>query len=132
MNKYVQPVTSIFKNLPKTLKWRSFLMNDLNLLTDIPLIIRKDSEKHDLNKIILMLTYAKLLETCGWRITHLQDCPLLFHIRMNNNGLKNLMMISNFPLGLLCKTARTTNLCRKKNSPSIAVFLSELLLINTI
>ncbi len=25
---------------------------------------------------ILMLTYAKLLETCGWKITHLTDCPL--------------------------------------------------------
>ncbi len=25
---------------------------------------------------ILMFTYAKLLETCGWNITHLMDCPL--------------------------------------------------------
>jgi hypothetical protein len=25
---------------------------------------------------ILMFTYAKLLETCGWKITHLTDCPL--------------------------------------------------------
>jgi len=25
---------------------------------------------------ILMFTYAKLLETCGWKITHLMDYPL--------------------------------------------------------
>jgi len=25
---------------------------------------------------ILMVTYAKLLETSGWKITHLLDCPL--------------------------------------------------------
>ncbi|MDA3787808.1 MAG: hypothetical protein PF503_04875 [Desulfobacula sp.] len=23
-----------------------------------------------------MLTYAKLLETCGWKVSHLLDCPL--------------------------------------------------------
>ena len=50
LNKFIQPVESIFKNLPRPLKWQSFLMNDLNLLTDIPLIVQKESEKHDLNK----------------------------------------------------------------------------------
>jgi ParB family transcriptional regulator, chromosome partitioning protein len=50
LNKFIQPVESIFKNLYKPLKWQSFLMNDLNLLTDIPLIVQKESEKHDLNK----------------------------------------------------------------------------------
>ena len=28
------------------------------------------------NNAILMFTYAKLLETCGWKITHLMNCPL--------------------------------------------------------
>ncbi len=28
------------------------------------------------NTAILMLTYAKLLESCGWKVTHLTDCPL--------------------------------------------------------
>ena len=23
-----------------------------------------------------MLTYTKLLETCGWKVSHLLDCPL--------------------------------------------------------
>ncbi|MDA3790797.1 MAG: hypothetical protein PF503_20170, partial [Desulfobacula sp.] len=35
-HKYVGQVESIFKKLPKPLKWRSFLLNDLILLTDIP------------------------------------------------------------------------------------------------
>jgi len=50
LNKYVQPVTAIFKNLPKSLKWQSFLAHDLNLLTDIPLKVQKASVKLDLNK----------------------------------------------------------------------------------
>ncbi|MBU1698010.1 MAG: hypothetical protein KKD21_13385 [Proteobacteria bacterium] len=36
LNKFVQQVEIVFKNLPKPLKWQSFLMNDLILLTDIP------------------------------------------------------------------------------------------------
>lgn len=28
------------------------------------------------DKAILMSTYIRLLETCGWKITHLLDCPL--------------------------------------------------------
>jgi len=33
--KFIEQVESIFKNLPKPLKWQSFLNNDLILLTDI-------------------------------------------------------------------------------------------------
>ena len=36
LNKFIQQLESIFKNLPKPLKWRSFLNNDLIILTDIP------------------------------------------------------------------------------------------------
>jgi len=50
LHKFVQQVESIFKNLPKPLKWRSFLTHDLILLTDIPLKVQKASVKHDLNK----------------------------------------------------------------------------------
>ena len=49
-NKFIGQVESIFKTLPKPLKWQSFLMNDLILLTDIPLKVQKASVKHDLNK----------------------------------------------------------------------------------
>ena len=49
-HKYVELVESIFKNLPKPLKWRSFLTHDLILLTDIPSIVQTASVKHDLNK----------------------------------------------------------------------------------
>ena len=48
--KFMEQVESIFKNLPKPLRWRSFLNNDLILLTDIPLNVRDASVKHDLNK----------------------------------------------------------------------------------
>ncbi len=50
LHKFVQQVESILKNLPKPLKWRSFLTHDLILLTDIPLKVQKASVKHDLNK----------------------------------------------------------------------------------
>jgi len=43
LNKFIQQVESIFKNLPKPLEWRSFLNNDLILLTDIPSKVQKAS-----------------------------------------------------------------------------------------
>ncbi|MBT6339011.1 MAG: hypothetical protein HOJ48_06910 [Desulfobacula sp.] len=49
-NKYVGQVESIFKNLPKPLKWQSFLIHDLILLTDIPSNVQKASVKLDLNR----------------------------------------------------------------------------------
>ena len=48
--KFIEQVESIFKNLPKPLKWLSFLLNDLILLTDIPLKVQTASVKYDLNK----------------------------------------------------------------------------------
>jgi len=48
--KYIEQVESIFKRLPKPLKWRSFRNNDLILLTDIPLNVQTASVKHGLNK----------------------------------------------------------------------------------
>jgi len=49
-NKFIGQVESIFNNLPKPLKWQSFLVNDLILLTDIPLKVQTASVKHGLNK----------------------------------------------------------------------------------
>jgi len=49
-NKFIGQVESIFKNLPKPLKWQSFLMNDIILLTDIPSKVQKASVRHSLNK----------------------------------------------------------------------------------
>jgi len=49
-HKFMGQVEFIFKNLPKPLEWRSFLNNDLILLTDIPSIVQTASVKHDLNK----------------------------------------------------------------------------------
>jgi hypothetical protein len=50
LNNYVQQVESIFDNLLKPLMWRSFLMHDLTLLTDIPSKVQKASVKCNLNK----------------------------------------------------------------------------------
>jgi hypothetical protein len=50
LNNFVQQVESIFDNLPKPLMWRSFLMHDLTLLTDIPYKVQKASVKCNLNK----------------------------------------------------------------------------------
>jgi len=44
-HKFMEQVELIFKNLPKPLKWQSFLMNDLILLIDIPLKVQKASVK---------------------------------------------------------------------------------------
>jgi hypothetical protein len=49
-NKFIGQAESIFNNLPKPLKWQSFLMNDLILFTDIPAKVQKASIKHSLNK----------------------------------------------------------------------------------
>ena len=49
-NKFVKQVEMVLKNLPKPLKWRSFLIHDLILLTDIPSKVQKASVKHGLNK----------------------------------------------------------------------------------
>ena len=49
-HKFMGQVELIFKNLPKPLEWRSFLNNDLILLTDIPLKVQKASVKYDQNK----------------------------------------------------------------------------------
>nr|MDA3787950.1 hypothetical protein [Desulfobacula sp.] len=49
-HKFMEQVELIFKNLPKPLQWRSFLNNDLILLTDIPSIVQEASVKHGLNK----------------------------------------------------------------------------------
>jgi hypothetical protein len=43
-------VESILKKLPKPFERRSFMKNDLILLTDIPSEVYKESVKHDLNK----------------------------------------------------------------------------------
>ena len=49
-NKYVGQVELTFSNLPKSLKCKSFGMQGLILLTDIPLKVQKASVKLDLNK----------------------------------------------------------------------------------
>ena len=49
-HKFMGQVESIFKNLPKPLKWQFFLLHDLVLLTGIPSKVQKASVKRSLNK----------------------------------------------------------------------------------
>ncbi|RLC29032.1 hypothetical protein DRH13_06300, partial [Candidatus Woesebacteria bacterium] len=49
LNKFIQQVAKIFKNLPKPLEWRSFYNNDLNLIVQTPQEVRDASIQHDLN-----------------------------------------------------------------------------------
>jgi len=48
----------------------AFLNADFRDFQGIP-AFDEDSENG-----ILVLEYAKLLENCGWKVTHLIDCPL--------------------------------------------------------
>jgi len=50
LNNFIQQVESNFKNIAKLLKWQSFMIHVLTLLTDIPLKVQKASVKLDLNK----------------------------------------------------------------------------------
>jgi len=59
LNKFIQQVETTFNNLPKPLKWQSFLMNDLILLTDIPLMVSKMQEKRTLGIIRRTLIIGK-------------------------------------------------------------------------
>jgi len=49
-HKFMEQVESIFKNLPKPLRRRSFLNNDLIFLTDIPLKVQTASEVKKTNR----------------------------------------------------------------------------------
>ncbi len=50
LNKFVQQVEKIFKNLPKSLEWRSFSNHDLNLIVETGQEVRDVAIRHKLNK----------------------------------------------------------------------------------
>lgn len=50
LNKFVQQVARIFKNLPKPLEWRSFFNHDLPLLIDFCEEVREASMQNRLNR----------------------------------------------------------------------------------
>jgi len=50
LNKFIQQVEKIFKNLPKSLEWRSFYINDLPLLMDISEEVQEVSIQHHLSQ----------------------------------------------------------------------------------
>ena len=89
-NKYVGQVESIFKNLPKPLKWQSFLMHDLILLTDIPSIVQEASVKHGLNKAQTK-ALARLEQVSG-RVFHEVIQKGFLPIKDQNNLLPQLKL----------------------------------------
>ncbi len=50
LNKFVQQVEQIFKNLPKSLEWRSFYNHDLPILMDISKEVQKISIQPQLSE----------------------------------------------------------------------------------
>jgi len=68
--KFFKDLFSLMREHSKPSTRMAFLNADFRDFQGIPAF----DENPD--NAILMLTYAKLLETCGWKISHLLDCPL--------------------------------------------------------
>ena len=68
--KFFKDIFSLMKEHSKPSSRIAFLNADFRDFQGIP-AFDEDSEN-----AILLLEYAKLLENCGWKITHLIDCPL--------------------------------------------------------
>ncbi|WP_299979696.1 ParB/RepB/Spo0J family partition protein [Desulfobacula sp.] len=94
LHKFVQQVESIFKNLPKPLKWRSFLTHDLILLTDIPSNVQKASVKHDLNKAQTK-ALAKLEQVSG-KVFHEVTQKGCIPVKDQNNPLLATLALNEF------------------------------------
>ena len=67
---FFKHIFRLMREHSKTSTRMAFLNADFRDFQGVPAI----DENPD--NAILLLTYAKLLETCGWKVTHLTDCPL--------------------------------------------------------
>ena len=67
---FFKDLFSLMKEYSKPSTRMAFLNADFRDFQGIPAF----DEDHE--NAILVLEYAKLLENCGWKITHLIDCPL--------------------------------------------------------
>jgi len=67
---FFRNIFSLMREQSKPSTLMAFLNADFRDFQGIPAV----DENPD--NAILMFTYAKLLETCGWKITHLMNCPL--------------------------------------------------------
>jgi len=68
--KFFKDIFSLLKDNSKPSTRIAFLNADFRDFQGIP------ATDEDPENGILVLEYAKLLENCGWKITHLIDCPL--------------------------------------------------------
>ena len=67
---FFRNIFSLMREQSKPSTLMAFLNADFRDFQGIPAV----DENPD--NAILMFAYAKLLETCGWKVTHLTDCPL--------------------------------------------------------
>ena len=68
--KFFKDLFTLMREHSKPLTRIAFLNADFRDFQGIPAF------DEDPENAILVLEYAKLLENCGWKITHLIDCPL--------------------------------------------------------
>ena len=68
--KFFKDLFSLMREHSKPSSRIAFLNADFRDFQGIPAI------DEDPENAILLLEYAKLLENCGWKVTHLIDCPL--------------------------------------------------------
>jgi len=122
-HKFMEQVELIFKNLPKSLQWRSFLNNDLILLTDIPSIVQKASVKHGLNKAQTK-ALARLEQVSGklfQDITQTGSIPL----KDQNNTLLPKLALNEFSAREIQTFAEDLEKTNKKNAQKKETFQQD-------
>jgi len=111
--KYIEQVESIFKSLPKPLKWLSFLLNDLILLTDIPLNVQTASVKHGLNKA--QTKALARLEQVSDKVFHEVTQKGFLPLKDQNNNLLPTLALNEFSAREIQTFAEDLEKTNKKN-----------------
>jgi len=93
--KFFKDLFSLMRKHSKPSTRIAFLNADFRDFQGIPAF------DEDPENAILLLEYAKLLENCGWKITHLIDCPLSTE-RFTGNMVKK--MQDKRTLGIIRRT----------------------------
>jgi len=96
LNKFVQQLNKIFKNLPKPLEWRSFYNHDLPLITDFCEDIQGVSIRHQLNRSQTRALKKPIkIKQCRYR-----SRALSAGVKLKRTGFKNVYVLRG---GLICR-----------------------------
>ncbi len=96
LNKFIQQVEKIFKNLPKPLEWRSFYNHDLPLVTDFCEDIQGVSIRHQLNRSQTRALKKPIkIKQCRYR-----SRALSAGVKLKRTGFKNVYVLRG---GLICR-----------------------------